>query len=115
MTTNSGAVIVVRRVREGMRDILRAHRVLVDGQVVGKVKRGQVLTVAVAPGPHRVRLAIDWCSSPELEVTVPDGGTAAFVCAPGGSPLDRGAAGPQRRGRYIVLEADTNTDTGARA
>jgi hypothetical protein len=68
------------------RDLVRAYRIEVDGVAVGKVRRGGEITVAVAPGSHRVRAALDWSGSPELDVGVAPGHTVRLIVEPGGEP-----------------------------
>ncbi len=72
----------VSRARRGSVDLFRAYRVLVDGEDMGEVKRGQSRLVHVAPGRHEVHLAIDWCRSPSIEVDVAPGENVKLACWP---------------------------------
>jgi hypothetical protein len=47
-------------------DRARDYIILIDDQPVGGVGHGDAVTVPLAPGPHRVRMKIDWCGSNEL-------------------------------------------------
>jgi hypothetical protein len=76
------ATIHVQRTPDGYTDSLRAYKVLVDGQVQGRLKRGESVDVQVAPGVHTVRMAVDWCRSRQHTVEVADGGTAVLEAAP---------------------------------
>ena len=67
----------------GWQNKLRAYDVVVDGQVVAKLRDGQSTDVPVAAGPHRVQLKIDWCTSPELTVDVRPGAPVALTCGKG--------------------------------
>ena len=80
--------IRVTRAPGGRRDLLRAYTVMIDGRAVGKVRRGGTGDFAVPVGEHRLRMKIDWTGSTELSVSVQDGVTAEFSCAPSGGIFD---------------------------
>jgi hypothetical protein len=63
----------IRRVDESI-NMLRAYKILVNGQPVGKVDNGGVVDFTLAPGTHEVSAKIDWCSSPAFPVNVASGG-----------------------------------------
>jgi hypothetical protein len=44
-------------------DLLRAYKVMVDGEAVATVRRGKEVTFEVAPGPHFMCVQIDWVRS----------------------------------------------------
>lgn len=85
----TSANLSVTRAKSLRRDVFRAYEVWVDGVCTGKVKRGATLRLPVAPGPHTVQMKIDWCTSPELRIDVPEGGDARLSCGP--NPTDEGA------------------------
>ena len=60
-------------------DRLRAYKVLVDGEVVGRLRAGQTIEVDVQPGLHVVQARIDWCRSAPLEVNVGPRGAMLHV------------------------------------
>jgi hypothetical protein len=60
-------------------DWLRAYKVIVDGEEVGSIRRGQEAVFDLAPGPHRMSLRIDWAGSNELEL-VSDGAPLELEC-----------------------------------
>ena len=96
------ATVVVSRSLDARRDALRAYVVVLDGERVGKIRRGEKITVAVAPGRHVVRARIDWTGSPGVEFTASAGGHAAFSVGASGGPFR-----PDQlvgSGRYLVLE-----------
>ncbi|MFJ5924966.1 hypothetical protein ACIQF6_20415 [Kitasatospora sp. NPDC092948] len=64
------------------RDRLRAYTILVDDAAVAKVRPGKSVSVGLSPGPHTVRVKIDWCRSPELVVTVAAGAEHRLECGP---------------------------------
>jgi hypothetical protein len=73
--------LVLRR-SAGFRDILRAYRIFVDGRKVGKINRNSEIRIPVSAGKHTVQLKIDWCSSPELVVSVPAELPTVLECGP---------------------------------
>lgn len=93
---------VVSRSLNDYRDLMRSYVVVLDGKQVGRVGKGEEVTVAIAPGRHVVRARIDWTGSPEIEFTVEAGGRAAFCVGAAGGPfrLDQMFS----RGRYLTLE-----------
>ena len=48
-------------------DMLRAYKIVLDGRVVGTIRCGKTVQVAVSPGRHTLRLQIDWCYSNAVE------------------------------------------------
>ena len=53
------SVIRLHRRQSFYRDRLRAYRVRIDGNPVGKIAAGETMDFPVPPGEHRVRLTID--------------------------------------------------------
>ncbi len=64
----------------GWVDSIRRYRIEVDGNVVGNIGRNEEQVISVAPGSHRLRLCIDWCSSNTLDVAVSDGDSRWLSC-----------------------------------
>lgn len=62
------------------RDRLRRYTILVDESEVGSVSNGESTTLEVDPGPHRLRLTIDWTGSPTLAFDARDGEAVEFDC-----------------------------------
>lgn len=84
-----GAKIVIRRLG-GYRDLIRSYKIVLDGEVVGKIKQKREATIDVAPGEHTLRMKIDWTGSPEIPFTISAGETLEFVCRPAGTATDFG-------------------------
>jgi hypothetical protein len=104
--------VVVRRPASMVRDFLRAYRIDVDGEFVGKVHNGGEVTTVVVPGQHRVRAVYDWIyRSPEVEVHVAPGQTVhLLVETPGGM----GAVTRSfRREGYLMLSIEPTEKRGA--
>lgn len=95
--------IVLSRAPDGYRDALRRYTVLIDDIQVGRIGRGRTLRFDVPAGVHRLQLKISWCSSAPLVVPVEAGGTASFLCAPGGEPSEGLTSVTSGAGDYITL------------
>jgi len=72
----------VVRPKRGASDFFRAYHVIVDGEDVGQVKRGEVRLFWISRGRHEVHLVIDWCGSPSVSIEVAPGETAELICWP---------------------------------
>jgi hypothetical protein len=68
--TDGSGRIQIHRKATLWRDRVRAYKVLIDGNTVGKVRNGETADFAVASGRHTVRLKIAWSGSPERVVEV---------------------------------------------
>ncbi|QQS41624.1 MAG: hypothetical protein IPM63_01385 [Acidobacteriota bacterium] len=47
-------------------DALRSYEVLLDGEVIGQIKRGEEKDFEVPHGPHELAVKIDWCTTPAV-------------------------------------------------
>lgn len=94
--------LTIRRTFVGYVDRLRGYRVEVDGEEIGRVENGGTFHADLPPGRHRVRLAIDWCGSPTIDL---DGsGDVDLTCRAAATPftvLPRAIMTPNR---YIALD-----------
>jgi hypothetical protein len=75
-----GATLRVNRVATLWRDRLRKYKVLLDGEEVGEIANGETAEFPVSPGHHRVRMAIAWTGSPEVEADFGDGRVVVVEC-----------------------------------
>jgi len=82
-SSDGSGLIVVSRPKGYYQDTLRSYRILIDGNEVGRIKRGETLPVTIPSGRHVVAAKIDWTGSPEVEVNVPPGGRVAATVKPG--------------------------------
>jgi len=85
-------------------DRLRAYKVVLDGAVVGRVKRGESLVFDTSPGHHELHLAIDWGRSPKLELELSAGQETHVRCWPRANPLLVIYWITLGRARYIGIE-----------
>jgi hypothetical protein len=95
-----GSVTVERR-KAVFRDLARDYVLTIDGQPVGKLSSGDEKTLALTPGPHEVRMTIDWCGSPS--VTVDGSADTRLVCDANGNALTVLWDIVFRSGNYISL------------
>lgn len=97
------ATIVISRKRGGSRDWFRSYAVMVDGNLVGKVKRGQRVELPVSHGRHELFLKIDWCTSRSITFGVQPGAVIEFFCEPGGPAFAGMLDWLGNTGQYIML------------
>lgn len=101
---SDGATIILRRERGGYRDFLRSYQVMVNDEVVAKIKRGQTLTLPIPAGHHKIFLRIDWCRSPSMEVEAQPGQVIEMSCEPAGRATEGlGAVLGDAKESYIRL------------
>ena len=77
--TGNGTV-TLSRVRR-LNPSINRYKVLIDGQVVGKIAMEEVQRHTVHPGPHTVQLRMAWARSRVLTVNVAPGETVALGCS----------------------------------
>jgi hypothetical protein len=82
MGKESDGGLEIFRPKRGSVDLFRAYHVIVNGDDMGEVKRGQSLRLAITPGRHEVHLVIDWCRSPSINMEISLGETVNLVCWP---------------------------------
>lgn len=75
-------IVRVTRLAVGYRAALAHLSVLIDGETVGRLRRGESRAFSVRPGIHRVQVRIDWKSSGEWTVELKNGETGHFLCHP---------------------------------
>ena len=76
-----GARIVVRRDQHWLA-AARAFKVIVDGDVVGRVRNGGTEVFEVPAGDHSLRIRLDLAKSNELEFELLPAERATFSCRP---------------------------------
>jgi hypothetical protein len=103
------AEIVIRR-PSAWGDKMRSYRIVVDGDHVGTVGENAEARIAVKPGRHTVRLKIDWCWSPPLEIDVDAGMQRTLECGPNAHPFLALVYITFLKNRYLWLR-----DSGTRA
>lgn len=79
--------VIVHRARGGWRDFARSYRIQVDRVDRGRLRRGQSLTLALAPGQYWLRARIDWTGSPEVSLAVVEGSVHEYLVEPAGTAL----------------------------
>jgi hypothetical protein len=98
------ALIRLTRDAHDWTERFRAYRVLIDGERVATVRRGETVQVTVAPGSHRVQVALDWGRSEPLTVQLGAGEELALRCFTAATPLNALYRATLGRRRYLGLE-----------
>jgi hypothetical protein len=73
--------IALKRLRRPLGDVLRTYKVVIDGNTVGDIRRGETKTFDVPPGRHEIHLEIDWAKSRNLELNLSSGDVASLTCS----------------------------------
>ncbi len=81
MVADLGAHITLKRLRRPIGDVLRSYKVVIDGNTVDEIRRGETKTFDVPPGPHEIHLEIDWAKSRNLELNLSSGDVASLTCS----------------------------------
>lgn len=76
------SMIVLRRVRSKQKDVFRDYKIELDGKVVASIANDTTVHVPATPGAHKLRVTIDWCSSPTIDVNLAANETQRFECGP---------------------------------
>jgi hypothetical protein len=92
----SSSIVVIRDPR-GWRDRARGYGVIIDGEQVAKIKRGQRIEVPITSGWHEVFMRINWGTSHRIGLDVPSGESIQLFCTTGNR---------QRGEGYIALTRD---------
>jgi hypothetical protein len=71
MPEQTGASVVFYRPPKFWSDRVRTRKMIVDGQVRAELRRGQEVTVHVAPGRHVAHARISWIGSAEIVFDAP--------------------------------------------
>ena len=65
------ATIIINRTSE-YNNRLRDYQIFLDGKKIGVIANGQTKEFETTAGRHTIIAKIDWCSSPEMAVTLND-------------------------------------------
>jgi hypothetical protein len=79
--------MIINRVSHGYTDRFRAYEIWIDGNLAGKIRRGERQRIEVAAGEHEVCLRIDWCRSPSVRVRLGIGESVELSAGPNAHPL----------------------------
>jgi hypothetical protein len=80
-------LIHIARRANAYQDRARAYKVMLDGEEVGRVKRGESVSFDAAPGAHQLQMKIDWATSEPVDIQVAPGQDLHFECWPNSTPL----------------------------
>jgi hypothetical protein len=73
------ATIKIKR-EAGFADMLRSYTVVLDGRIVGKLRRGKEMVLDATSGQHELQLKIDWCRSQPVSFSLTDAQSSSFEC-----------------------------------
>ena len=59
-------MLIITRKSGFYANCLRAYKIFVDGECVGKIRAGQEKRVELSEGTHTVWFTIDWCRSQKI-------------------------------------------------
>ncbi len=76
--------------------MLRQIIVRIDGEVVARLSQGEQAVLSVLPGERVLRASMDWCTSPDLTLSVEPGGEASVRVALPWSSMWRSFVTPGR-------------------
>ncbi len=63
------ATLIIKRTSE-YNNRLRDYQIFLDGKKIGTIANGQTKEFEMPPGQHTLIAKIDWCSSPEISLTI---------------------------------------------
>jgi hypothetical protein len=102
--TSGVSTIAIEREHARRRDRVRAYKVLIDEAQVGVIRDGCSEVFSVTPGPHSVRLKLDWCKSEQVDIAVSDGDIVHLRCGPRGGSFTVMTDALFRSSSYLRLE-----------
>lgn len=79
--------MTITRDNQPFTDRFRSYRITLDDETVGRVKRGETVTVQADAGHHELHLAIDWARSPSVELDLAEKDECIIRCWPNAKPL----------------------------
>ena len=84
---------------------MRAYKVIVDGSEVSEVRDNSAVEFDLSPGPHKIRVTIDWVGSNVLDVEARPGERIYLECHndTNFNPLKAVWATTVKRDSYIQL------------
>lgn len=74
--------LTIERAATGWVDRYRSYEIIVNGEKLADIWRGESRDIAVDPGRVEVFLRIAWCRSRKVELSVSPGTEACLFCRP---------------------------------
>jgi hypothetical protein len=105
------AVIEVQRETRPRVDRLKRYRVIVDGEMVGRLRRGETGSYVTSAGEHEVWIRIDWCRSPVVKLALREGDSVRLECAGSRSIAKAIFRAVVRPSAYLQLEVVASSPT----
>lgn len=66
--------------RDNLLDTERNYKIIIDGQVYGKIKCGETKRIDIPTGKHIIYLKLDWCKSNKINFEILDDENIEFKC-----------------------------------
>ena len=88
-------------------DRVRAYKVMLDGDELGRIKNDTTSTFSVPPGAHELHLKVDWASSPVVSFDVAPGQEVRYACRPTTNAFFALIYSLFARKNYITLEPES--------
>ena len=85
-------------------DKVRAYKIMLDGQEIGRIKEGTEESLTIPAGSHELQLKIDMAMSPVVRFDAADGQVVKFTCKPKPNTLTALYYATIARKNYIILE-----------
>ncbi len=90
-------------------DGMRKYKILLDGEEIDTISRGEEKEFQIFPGKHKIQLEIDWCKSNEIEFEIKSNENLNFLC--GSNAKDSGFFSLFRyltvwRNNYLYIELE---------
>jgi hypothetical protein len=110
VTIGEGRVTLTRA--KAYVDKVRAYKVLLDGQSVGRIKEGETQSFSAPAGPHQLQLKVDWAGSPTFTFDLAPGDDVRFICRPKANAFTAILYSLFARNKYLLLvrEGDAASD-----
>ncbi len=93
-----GTLKIVRK--SEFHDFLRAYVVVIDGEKIGKIRRGETKDFPISSGQHELALKIDWCGSRTIQFSINEQDRMTFF-AKSGRP------GRETEDRFGIIDPDS--------
>ena len=103
------ATVSIRRAAEPHGDRVRKYRVELDQREVAALAWMETVRLQVAPGPHTLRMKIDWSGSPVVPFQALGDEEIRFVCRPAHTVASVFVAlfeSIRKRDRWLSLERE---------
>ena len=85
-------------------DKVRAYKIMLDGQEIGRIKEGSEESLTIPAGSHELQLKIDFAMSQVTRFDAADGQVIKFTCKPKANAITALYYATVGRKNYIIVE-----------